>query len=167
MRGGGARLLGFSSFTLLFRRSKPFTWAFWRLYSSRGWTGVPPDAGADDLAGENSGLRADDRTRLDAGVVAHSDLAADDAVVLDDRAAGDSGLCGDDDAFADVDVVSDLDEVVDLCAFADVRFAQGSAVDAGVRTDLDVVFDDDGADLREILHNRFRHRERSQSRRHR
>src|SRR5215212_1045364 len=38
---------------------------------------APPDAGADDLARQHAGLRADDRARLHARVVAEADLPAD------------------------------------------------------------------------------------------
>src|SRR5829696_872564 len=47
---------------------------------------APPDAGPHDLAREDARLRADDRARLHARVVAHADLPADDRVRLDDRA---------------------------------------------------------------------------------
>ena len=57
----------------------------------------------------------------------------------------------DDDAMAaDDDVVADLHEVVDLGALADHRVAAGAPVDGGVGADLDVVLDDDAADLRHL-----------------
>ena len=46
------------------------------------------------------------------------------------------------------DVVADLHEIVDLGAFADDRVAIGAAVDRRPGADLDVVLDDDAADLR-------------------
>ena len=48
------------------------------------------------------------------------------------------------------DVVADLDEIVDLGALADHRVAAGAAVDRRVGADLDVVLDDDPADLRHL-----------------
>ena len=47
-------------------------------------------------------------------------------------------------------VVADLDEVIDLGALADHRVAAGATVDTGVGADLDVVLDDDPADLRDL-----------------
>ena len=49
------------------------------------------------------------------------------------------------------DAVGDLDEVVDLGAGADARLADGRPIDRRVRADLHVVFDDDAADLRDLL----------------
>ena len=44
----------------------------------------------------------------------------------------------------------DLDQIIDLGALADHRVAAGAAVDRGVGADLDVVLDDDAADLRHL-----------------
>src|SRR5690606_11653450 len=52
---------------------------------------------------------------------------------------------------ADPHVVSDLDEIVDLGAFPDDRVGQRASVDRGIRADLDIVLDDDPADLRDLL----------------
>lgn len=49
--------------------------------------------------------------------------------------------------FPDDGVVTDLDEVVDFGAFADDGFAEACAVDGGVCADLDIIADDDDADL--------------------
>ena len=48
------------------------------------------------------------------------------------------------------DVVADLDLIVDLGALADDRVAIAAAVDGGVGADLDVVLDDDAADLDDL-----------------
>ena len=48
------------------------------------------------------------------------------------------------------DVVGDLHEVIDLGALADHRVAAGAAIDRGVGADLDIVLDDDPADLRHL-----------------
>ena len=45
----------------------------------------------------------------------------------------------------------DLHEVVDLRAGLDARLPHRRPVDRGVGADLDVVFDDDAADLRDLL----------------
>ena len=53
-----------------------------------------------------------------------------------------------DDAMApDRHVVADLDQIVDLGALADHGVADRAAVDGGAGADLDVVLDDDPADL--------------------
>ena len=49
---------------------------------------------------------------------------------------------------ADDDVVPDLDEIINFRALADDRILKGAAVDGRVGPDLDVVLDDDPADLR-------------------
>jgi hypothetical protein len=51
---------------------------------------------------------------------------------------------------ADLDVVTDLHLVVDLRPLAHHRVAIGAAVDGGVGADLDVVLDDDAADLGDL-----------------
>ena len=50
---------------------------------------------------------------------------------------------------ADLHVVADLNEIVDLCPAANARGAELRAIDARTGADLDIVFDDDVADLRE------------------
>ncbi len=111
---------------------------------------APPDAGADDLSGEDAGLRTDDRTALDADVIAETHLPADDTVVLDRNAARNARLGRDHTAFADVYVVADLDQIVDLRTLADPRLAESPTVDAGISPDLYVVFEDDRTDLRKF-----------------
>src|SRR5947208_2024883 len=83
-------------------------------------------------------------------MVAHSYLSADNAVIFDNGAARDACLRGDDHTFADLNVVCDLHEVVDLSAFADARLAECSAVNAGICADLNIVLDNNGADLRKF-----------------
>jgi hypothetical protein len=53
--------------------------------------------------------------------------------------------CGSDDH-----VVGDLHKVVDLASAPDARDAEFGAVDAHARADLDIVLDDDRADLRDL-----------------
>src|ERR1043165_4204398 len=48
---------------------------------------APPHAGPDNLAGQDSCLRADDGALLDSRVIAKPDLAADAGVVFNHRAA--------------------------------------------------------------------------------
>src|SRR5205085_2290973 len=112
---------------------------------------APPDAGPNDLARQDSRLRAYDRSRHHARVVAEADLTADDRVRLDDCAARNAGLRSDDDALAYPHVVADLHEVVNLRPATDPRLAQSAAVNATARADLNVVFDNHGSDLRELV----------------
>ncbi len=53
---------------------------------------------------------------------------------------------------ADANVVANLDLIVDLGAFADHRVIHGAAIDRGVRADLDIVLDDDTANLDDLQH---------------
>ena len=66
-------------------------------------------------------------------------------------AAGDADLRGHQHVAADGDAVADLHEVVDLRARLDARLADRRTIDRRVRAELDVVFDDDGGDLRDLL----------------
>src|SRR5262245_29786875 len=59
-------------------------------------------------------------------------------------------LCGDDGLLTNLDVVRNLNEVVEFCAPADDGSLQRTAVDARVRSNLDVVLDDHAAHLREL-----------------
>ncbi len=110
----------------------------------------PPNAFSHNFSGQNSGLRTDDRAAFDSRVIAYSDLSADHAIVFDNCASRNSCLCGDNDSFADLDVVRDLHEIVNLCSFADSSFAECAAVNTGICADLDIIFDDNRADLREF-----------------
>ena len=51
---------------------------------------------------------------------------------------------------ADHDVVPDLHEIINFGAFADDRILKSPPVDRGVGADLDIVLDDDPADLRHL-----------------
>src|SRR5713101_5358460 len=68
--------------------------------------------------------------------------------IADRHAPRDAGLGHQDAMAADHDIVADLNQIVDFGALADDRIAIGAAVDRGPRPDLDVVLQDDAADLR-------------------
>ncbi len=51
---------------------------------------------------------------------------------------------------ADQHIVGDLHEIVDLGALADHGVADRAPIDRGVGADLDIVLDDDAADLRHL-----------------
>src|SRR5918994_7304631 len=78
-------------------------------------------------------------------------LAANHAVVLNDYAARDSCLRSNYHSFTDVDVMPDLHKVVDLCSSSDARATKRGPIDAGVRSQLYVIFDQDCADLRKLV----------------
>src|SRR5919201_2096195 len=98
----------------------------------------------------DAGLRADQRAVTDAHVVGHTDLSGQDDAASQPRAAGDADLRDQDRVLADLHVVTELHEIVDLGPAADDRIAECRAVDRAVRTDLDVVLDDDAARLRNL-----------------
>src|SRR6185437_8132008 len=76
--------------------------------------------------------------------------ASDDRTGTDCAGAGDAGLGRNHDVASDEHVMPEVDEVVDLDAAADAGFLEGSTVDRGVRTNFDVVFEDQAALLREL-----------------
>ncbi len=81
----------------------------------------------------------------------HADLARERDAVLDGRAARDADLRGEQDVPADRHAVRDLHEIVDLAPGADPRRPDRRSIDRGLCADLDVVFDDDSADLRNLV----------------
>src|SRR5262249_46850553 len=60
---------------------------------------------------------------------------------------------------ANRDIVADLYQVVDLGPLADDGVAGAAAVDGGAGADLDIVLDDDAADLRDLEMSRRSHHE--------
>ena len=84
-------------------------------------------------------------------MVGDADLTGEHGEVADRNAARYADLRDNQAMAADRAVVSDLHEIIDLRAFTDHRIAGSAAVDSGVRTDLDVVLDDDAPDLRDFL----------------
>jgi len=71
-----------------------------------------------------------------------------DDKIAQERRAGNPTLRHNHAMTADDDVVRDLHEVVDLSFFADDRIGQGSSVDGGVGSDLNIITNHDTADLR-------------------
>src|SRR5262249_58003253 len=78
----------------------------------------------------DSGLGCDDDVIPQLGAAAKADLAHNEAVAPDD------------------DVVGDVNQIVYLCALGDDRVAEGAAIDGGIGADLDVIADDDIAELK-------------------
>src|SRR5207247_7501345 len=100
---------------------------------------------------EHRALRRDLHAVADLEVSGEPRLAGHDDVVAELRRAGDADLGHEEAVLADLHAVADLHEVVDLRSLADHRFADGAAVDGGVRADLDVVLDPHAADLRHLV----------------
>ena len=71
---------------------------------------------ADDLRRKDAAARSQNRSRLDASLIADADLSANDSVILDDHSARESCLRGNDHVPANAAVVADVDHVVELCA---------------------------------------------------
>src|SRR5262245_10719231 len=101
-------------------------------------------AGDDAVESEHDVVT--DRQRID-----HDGAAADHTALADLGAARDARHRRDDRMRADTHVVSDLHEVVELHAVFDDGVVDRAPVDRRVRAYLDVVADDHGADLRNLL----------------
>ncbi len=110
---------------------------------------------ADDLAGLD--VAGDSRLRGGDGSVAYGAVAGDADLSGEDDAAADGGRSGEADLGTEQGVAADggavayLDEIVDLGPGVDAGFADAGAVDAGVGLDFDVVFEDGGAGLLDLV----------------
>src|SRR6185295_14545133 len=80
-----------------------------------------------------------------------TDLPAEHHVVVDARAAGDPDLRRHEHVATDGDPMADHDQVVEFRARLDARLADRWAIDRRICAELDVVFDDDGGHLRNLL----------------
>ena len=81
------------------------------------------------------------------GVVGDADLPTDEHVVSDSDGAGESALCGDDGCLTDLDIVTDVNLRIELAPTSQSCGLQGAGVNRGKGADLDVVFDDEAAEL--------------------
>lgn len=77
----------------------------------------------------------------DAGTATHGAMRTDDCAACHAHTSGHGRV------LADVHVVADLDQVVELHAIFDDRVFEGTAIDAGIGPDLDIVADADGTEL--------------------
>ena len=84
-------------------------------------------------------------------MVRDADLSREETVVPHLRSACDACLGRGNGILADLHVVADLDQVVEFHAPADDRRVGLGPVDAGVGADFHVVFDDDVAQLRNLV----------------
>src|ERR1700747_1142708 len=82
---------------------------------------------------------------------ADADLSSEHGTLFDDAAAGEAGLCCDDHIFADITVMAYMHQVVDLRSAADSRFVQRATINRSIGADLDVIFDNQTSNLRELF----------------
>src|SRR5438876_197523 len=109
-----------------------------------------PDLARRDVAGHPR-LRHQDRPFADGDVVGHADLSGQHGPAADLARARHAHLADQDLLLTDIAVVAYLHEVVDLRAAPHDGRAHGGAVDGGVRSDLDIVLDDEPSHLRDLL----------------
>ena len=127
------------------RRTAP-----WRRNSRCGTAGDPPHfvpAGTSFITPDWAAIWAPAPIGQMAG---QARLAAEGGEIADHGRAGNAALRHQNAMAADDDVVGDLHQIVDLGPFADDRVAVGAAVDRRPGADLDVVLNDDAADLRHL-----------------
>jgi len=103
-----------------------------------------------DILG-HAGLGHDDGVLANGDMAVKTGHAADRDVVLESDRAGKTDQGSDGAMLAEDAIVSHVGQVIDLGAGADPRLAQRGPGDADVGVDLDVVFDDNGADLRDLF----------------
>src|SRR6202035_4515805 len=96
----------------------------------------------------DGGSRSQHRALADGDVRDDAGARSQHHVILQRHAAAEPGLRDDDAMPADDAIVPDLAEVIDLGSLADHGLAHSAAVDPGSRSDLDIVVNDDAADLR-------------------
>src|ERR1700733_4730578 len=77
-------------------------------------------------------------------------LAAYHNEIADLGAAGNPGLRGQDTTAAKHDIVADLHQIIDHRARPDHGIVPGAAIDRGIGADVDVVADDNPAELRDF-----------------
>src|SRR5665213_1639182 len=98
----------------------------------------------------DAGLAADPRARADLDMTDRSGLSADGDKVAKPGTAGNTGLGHQDAISSDLNVVRHLNQIVDHGAAADHRVRAGAAIDRGIGANLDIVADDDTAQLRDL-----------------
>src|SRR6187549_928095 len=123
-------------------------------YSSQPFTPRPGEVAAPRLAGwdaRHDARRSDQCRACPYGqVVANSNPPAHLDMVPNRDRTGNPGERRHHAMAPNLAVVPNLNEVVDLGPFADHGIADRAAVDGRVRADLDIVLDDDPADLRDF-----------------
>ena len=128
----------------------------------KGWRAKEHLARLADIS-DHATLGADGRVVGDVQMPRYADLAGEDAVLAYFGGAGDSALGGHHGVVADLDIVGDLAEVVDLDPVADDRGFHLGLVDGRPGADLDIVADDDIADVLDLLPSPVRERRVAES----
>src|SRR6185437_2884042 len=111
---------------------------------------IPRPGFAGGNVAEHAGLRRKPRSRADRVMARHADLPEQHAPVLHPHRSGNSNLRHDQTQTPDAHIVRNLYEIIDLGPGADDRVVDAATVDRRVRADLDVVFDDAAADVRNL-----------------
>src|ERR1700704_6652171 len=112
------------------------------------WPAPRPGAGGD-LAPYDAG-GGDLRALADRDVIMHAHARRQNHEILDGDAARNSGLRDHHAMASDRRIVTDLNQVVDLGSLPDHSIAEAAAIDGGQGSDLDIILDDDPADLRHL-----------------
>ena len=128
---------------------------------------IARDGGAARDVADDAALRGDARAVADRDVIGDADLTAHHHAASDDHRAGEAALRRDEGALADLAVVTDVDLRVDLRALLDPRGRQRAGRNRAECTDMNVVLDDDAAEVRDRAHRAVRAASRSRSRRRR
>src|SRR6476620_4701224 len=113
------------------------------------WTrGVAGPALAFRHIAKHASLSRDLCTRSNSDVSANTRLSCENATVPDLSRSCNSNLRHDQAKSSYSNVVSYLDEIVDFRSSANRRIVDRSAIDRGIRSDLDIVFNDAAPDVR-------------------
>src|SRR4051794_21392339 len=87
-------------------------------------------------------------SRPDGQMVGEADTATHGDVVTDDDGTGDTRKPRYNAIATDANIVGDLNQIVDLGPLADDRVGHRAAIDGRIGADLDIILNDDAADLR-------------------
>ena len=102
--------------------------------------------GADDAC-----LASEDSVVTDGDMAIHAGLSGHDDVIADLGAAGNADLRAEEIVLADLDIMSQMAKVIDLGAAADDGGSVRPVVGGSVGTKLDVVSDDNAAELANVM----------------
>src|SRR5258705_11375975 len=111
----------------------------------------PPYSRPHDLAGKNACLRTNHRSLLHPGVIAKANLSTNHRVVFNNHTAADTRLGNAHHSLTNVAVVTHVNHVVQFGAGADTSATESRAIHARIGSELDIVFNDHGADLRKLV----------------
>jgi len=118
--------------------------------------GAPPFLAVGDVM-HDAGMTADGDLVADLYVARKGSVPGDDCVITNLHAPRNSALGDDDAVLANLNVMTNLNEVINLGAFADERGTECAAVNSYHRANLDIVANDDVANLRDFAVLAFVH----------